>query len=95
MKCDVCGNTPAMICGRQDCPLFPERQFDLKEVVGHAKMCVRMKLRKDERDFSRRGEKVTVEQAANHMARIERGKRVMGWLKELEKTDAKRNLLHP
>lgn len=58
------------------------------ELIGHAKMCVRMKLRKDERDFQRRGEKITVEQAANHMARIERGQRVIAWLKRLEKQDA-------
>lgn len=58
------------------------------ELIGHAKMCVRMKLRKDERDFQRRGEKLTVEQATNHMARIERGQRVIAWLKRLEKQDA-------
>ena len=58
------------------------------ELIGHAKMCVRMKLRKDERDFERRGEKLTVEQASNHMARIDRGKRVITWLKQLEKQDA-------
>lgn len=60
-----------------------------KELAGHAKMCVRMKLRKDERDFQRRGDKITVEQAAKHMARIDRGKRVLAWLKQLEKQDAK------
>ena len=58
------------------------------ELIGHAKMCVRMKLRKDERDFQRRGEKLTVEQATNHMARIDRGQRVIAWLKRLEKQDA-------
>lgn len=70
---------------------------ELKELVGHAKMCVRMKLRKDERDFIRRGEKITVEQATNHEARIQRGQRVIAWLKELEKADAQRqrDLLHP
>ena len=68
------------------------------EFIGHAKMCVRMKLRKDERDFQRRGEKYTVEQATKHMARIERGQRVLAWLKQLEKEeDAKRQrgMLHP
>ncbi len=68
----------------------------MKVLLGHAKMCVRMKLRKDERDYARRGENLTLEQAANHMARIERGQRVMAWLKELEKEDAirQRDLLH-
>ena len=69
-----------------------------EEFIGHAKMCVRMKLRKDERDFQRRGERYTVEQATNVMARIERGQRVIEWLKQLEKEeDAKRQrgMLHP
>ena len=69
-----------------------------EEFIGHAKMCVRMKLRKDERDFQKRGENYTVEQATNVMARIERGQRVIEWLKQLEKEeDAKRQrgMLHP
>lgn len=46
------------------------------ELIGHAKMCVRMKLRKDERQ----GETHT----GSVQARIERGRKTLQWLKQLE-----------
>ena len=55
------------------------------EIIGHARMCVRMKLRKDERDFNRRSDRLTLEQAANHHARIDRGVLTLAWLKQMEK----------
>jgi hypothetical protein len=48
-----------------------------KEYLGHAKMCVRMKLRKDQRDLVKRGEKLTLEQYDKVLQRINRGERTL------------------
>ena len=55
-----------------------------KELAGHAKMCVRMKLRKDERDLRNRAENMTLAQQANVHKRIERGYTTIAWLKRVE-----------
>lgn len=61
-----------------------------REIIGHAKMCVRMKLRKDERNGRTHTPSV--------QARIDRGRQTLEWLKQLENEDdaeRQRNLLHP
>ena len=55
-----------------------------KSLIGHAIMCVRMKLRKDKRDLANRQNAMTPEQVVSVSERIDRGERTMAGLERMK-----------